>query len=57
MVESQIEQESLAVFNSARMYDDGLIDPRDSRTVLGLALSAVHTAEVRGTRNFGVFRM
>ncbi len=57
MVESQIEQESLAVFNSARLYDDGLIDPRDSRTVLGLALSAVHTAEVRGTRNFGVFRM
>ncbi len=57
MVENQIELESLAVYNSARLYDDGLIDPRDSRTVLGLALSAVHTTEVRGTRNFGVFRM
>ncbi|MGD9648681.1 MAG: acyl-CoA carboxylase subunit beta, partial [Pirellulales bacterium] len=57
MVENQIELESLAVFNSARLYDDGLIDPRDSRTVLGMALSAVHTGEVRGTRNFGVFRM
>ncbi|MBX9789532.1 MAG: acyl-CoA carboxylase subunit beta [Pirellulales bacterium] len=57
MVENQIELESLAIYNSARLYDDGLIDPRDSRTVLGLTLSAVHTAEVRGTRGFGVFRM
>lgn len=56
-VEYQIESESLAVPNSARLYDDGIIDPRDSRTVLGLALSAVHSGEVRGTRRFGVFRM
>jgi hypothetical protein len=33
-VENQIEQESLAVFNSARVYDDGIIDPRDSCVVL-----------------------
>jgi len=56
-VESQIEQESLAVFNSAKLYDDGIIDPRDTRIVLGITLSACHTAEVSGTRNFGVFRM
>jgi acetyl-CoA carboxylase carboxyltransferase component len=56
-VENQIESESLAQFTSARVYDDGIIDPRDSRTVLGIALSACHTAEVKGTRNFGVFRM
>ncbi len=56
-IEYMIEAESLAVPNSARMYDDGIIDPRDSRTVLGLALSAVHSAEVRGTKEFGVFRM
>ncbi len=57
MVEEQIERESLALFNTARLYDDGVIDPRDSRTVLGIALSACHSAEVRGTRGFGVFRM
>jgi acetyl-CoA carboxylase carboxyltransferase component len=57
IVEDQIERESLAPFNSARLYDDGIIDPRDSRTVLGIALSACHSAEVRGTRGFGVFRM
>jgi acetyl-CoA carboxylase carboxyltransferase component len=56
-VEDQIERESLAPFNSALLYDDGIIDPRDSRTVLGIALSAVHSAEVRGTRAYGVFRM
>ncbi len=57
MVEEQIERESLAAFNTALLYDDGIIDPRDSRTVLGLALSACHSAPVRGSDAFGVFRM
>jgi acetyl-CoA carboxylase carboxyltransferase component len=56
-VEEQIERESLAPFVSGRLYDDGLIDPRDSRTALGMALSAVHTAPIAGAREFGVFRM
>ncbi|KRV48708.1 acetyl-CoA carboxylase carboxyltransferase subunit [Wenjunlia vitaminophila] len=57
-VEQQIEAESLPLFLSGRLYDDGVIDPRDTRTVLGLCLSAVHGAEVRGVRGgFGVFRM
>ena len=57
LVEAQIESESLALANSGRVYDDGIIDPRDTRTVLGLALSVVHNTEVRGARGFGVFRM
>ncbi|RLU90537.1 acetyl-CoA carboxylase carboxyltransferase subunit [Streptomyces griseocarneus] len=57
-VEQQIESESLAMFLSGRLYDDGVIDPRDTRTVLGLCLSAIHTAPVEGARGgFGVFRM
>ena len=40
MVEQQIESESLPMFLSGRLYDDGVIDPRDTRTVLGLCLSA-----------------
>ena len=56
-VEAQIENESLATFTSARLYDDGIIDPRDSRTVLGMAISACHSGEVKGTPSFGVFRM
>lgn len=58
MVEQQIESESLPMFLSGRLYDDGVIDPRDTRTVLGICLSAVHTAPVRGARGgFGIFRM
>ncbi|MCG3041255.1 acyl-CoA carboxylase subunit beta, partial [Streptomyces sp. S1A] len=58
MVEQQIEAESLPAFLSGRLYDDGVIDPRDTRTVLGMCLSAVHTAPVAGARGgFGVFRM
>ncbi|MFG3285437.1 acyl-CoA carboxylase subunit beta [Streptomyces sp. NPDC048111] len=58
MVEQQIEAESLPMFLSGRLYDDGVIDPRDTRTVLGLCLSAIHTAPVEGARGgFGIFRM
>jgi acetyl-CoA carboxylase carboxyltransferase component len=56
-IEAQIERESHAFFVSARLYDDGVIDPRDTRPVLGMALSAAHSAPVQGRRGFGVFRM
>jgi acetyl-CoA carboxylase carboxyltransferase component len=55
-VEEQIESESLALPMSGRQYDDGIIDPRDTRTVLGIALSACHSAEVKGAVGYGVFR-
>jgi acetyl-CoA carboxylase carboxyltransferase component len=57
MVEAQIEAESLPMFLSGRIYDDGIIDPRDTRTVLGLCLSVIHGAPVRGAAGYGVFRM
>ncbi|MGY2117318.1 acyl-CoA carboxylase subunit beta [Nocardia gipuzkoensis] len=57
MVEAQIEAESLAMFMSGRLYDDGVIDPRDTRTVLGMSLSAIHNAPIKGADSFGVFRM
>jgi acetyl-CoA carboxylase carboxyltransferase component len=53
----QIDRESTALYNTARLYDDGVIDPRDTRAVLGMALSVVHNNEVRGTSGYGVFRM
>ncbi|MGC4811283.1 acyl-CoA carboxylase subunit beta [Micromonospora sp. DT228] len=57
MVEQQIESQSGALFLSGRLYDDGVIDPRDTRTVLGLCLSAIHSGPVEGADGFGVFRM
>ena len=53
----QMEHAEQAYYSTARVRDDGLIDPRDTRTVLGIALSAIHSAPVRGTDRFGVFRM
>ena len=55
-VEQQIEAESLPMFLSGRLYDDGVIDPRDTRTVVGMCLSAIHNAPVSGTTRYGVFR-
>jgi acyl-CoA carboxylase subunit beta len=55
--EEQIERESQAMFMTGKIYDDGIIDPRDTRTVLGISLSAIHSNVIEGRRGFGVFRM
>ena len=55
-VEQQIDAESLPMFLSGRVYDDGIIDPRDTRTVLGLALSVIANAPEPAPAGFGVFR-
>jgi len=56
-LEERIESESLALYMSGQGYDDGIIDPRDTRSVLGIALSMCHSNRIEGTRGFGVFRM
>ena len=55
--QEQIEAESTAFHATGQGWDDGVIDPRDTRIVLGIALSAVHSAPVAGARGYGVFRM
>jgi acetyl-CoA carboxylase carboxyltransferase component len=54
---AMMEETEQAYFSTARVRDDGLIDPRDTRTVLGISLSAIHSGPVEGTDRFGVFRM
>jgi acetyl-CoA carboxylase carboxyltransferase component len=56
MIEAQIDKESDPYFATARLWDDGIIDPRDTRTVIAIALSAAYSAPVRGTTSWGVFR-
>ena len=55
-LEAQIQRESDCYFATARLWDDGIIDPRDTRTVLAISLSAAYNREVHGTMEFGVFR-
>jgi acyl-CoA carboxylase subunit beta len=57
MVIEQIDKESNAFYATGRVWDDGIIDPRDTRTALGIALSAAFNNVVKGTDRFGVFRM
>lgn len=52
----QYERQGHPYYSSARLWDDGVIDPAQTRDVLGLALSASLNAPVEATR-FGVFRM
>jgi geranyl-CoA carboxylase beta subunit len=55
----QIDRESTALYATARLWDDGLIDPRDSRKVLAFCLSICREAEIRPLKpnTFGVARM
>lgn len=53
---AQYEQQAHAYYSSARLWDDGVIDPAQTRDVLGLALSASLNAPIEPTQ-FGVFRM
>jgi acyl-CoA carboxylase subunit beta len=56
MTEKGIDNQSTALFATARLWDDGIIDPRDTRTVIALSLSAAYNAPVSGTTSWGIFR-
>jgi 3-methylcrotonyl-CoA carboxylase beta subunit len=52
----QYERQGQPYYATARLWDDGVIDPRDTRDVLGLALSACAGAPLDAV-GYGVFRM
>jgi len=51
------EERSKGLFATSRVSDDGMIDPRDTRIVIAMALSACHTGPIAGTKEFGTWRM
>jgi 3-methylcrotonyl-CoA carboxylase beta subunit len=55
-IRAQYEAQGHPYYATARLWDDGIIDPADTRTVLGLGLSAAMNAPIPETR-FGVFRI
>jgi len=57
MVEAIQEKGSLALRATGAISDDGIIDPRDTRTILGMCLSVVRNREVAGAEGYGVFRL
>jgi 3-methylcrotonyl-CoA carboxylase beta subunit len=54
--QEQFDKQSSAYYSTARLWDDGIIDPAHTRDVLGLAISASLNAEINDT-HYGVFRM
>ena len=57
MVEHWAEERSKGLYATSRVSDDGMIDPRDTRTSIAIALSVCHNQEVKGTKEFGTWRM
>jgi 3-methylcrotonyl-CoA carboxylase beta subunit len=55
-IREQYETQGHPYYATARLWDDGVIDPADTRRVLGLALSASFNAPIEKTE-FGIFRM
>jgi len=55
-LQEQYERQGQPYYATARLWDDGVIDPRDTRDVLGLALSATAGAPLEDV-GYGVFRM
>lgn len=55
-LEAQFEKEGHPFYSTARLWDDGIIAPKDTRRVIGLSLSAALNAPFRDSK-FGVFRM
>tara|TARA_A200000113_G_scaffold224570_1_gene242781 strand:+ start:125 stop:1774 length:1650 start_codon:yes stop_codon:yes gene_type:complete len=57
LVEDAAEKESIALSASSMLTDDGIIDPRDTRNVLGFCLSIADNNEIKGADGYGVFRL
>jgi acetyl-CoA carboxylase carboxyltransferase component len=56
-VEAAQDRGSVALEATGAISDDGIIDPRDTRTTLGICLSVVRNAPVEGTDGYEVFRL
>lgn len=53
----QVEQSSTAWYSTSQGWDDGVIDPRETRNYLAVCLATIHNQPINGSKNYGVFRM
>jgi len=56
-IRAQYDKQGSAYYATARLWDDGVIDPADTRSVLGQALAAAMNAPAPPPTRFGIFRM
>lgn len=53
----QVEQSSTAWYSTSKGWDDGVIDPRQTRNYLAVCLATIHNLPIEGSDNYGIFRM
>ncbi len=56
-ITSEAEKQSSAYYATGQLWDDGVIDPRETRNYLKICLEVIHTTEIKGAEGYGVFRM
>jgi acyl-CoA carboxylase subunit beta len=57
MLINEAESKSSAWYSTSEMWDDGIIDPRETRNYLGFSLAVVYNQPIKGTEGYGVWRM
>ena len=57
IAEHWAEERSKGLYATSRIADDGMIDPRDTREVIAICLSSISSNVVKGTKEFGTWRM
>jgi acyl-CoA carboxylase subunit beta len=57
MMKAEIEKQSNAFYATGQGWDDAVIDPRDTRNVLSICLATIFQNEVKGTQEWGIYRM
>ena len=57
MLIAEAEKKSSAWYSTSELWDDGLIDPRETRNYLGFSLAVVYNQEIKGADGYGVWRM
>ena len=53
----EVEKKSNAMYATGQLWDDGVIDPRDTRNYIGCCLNVVHQNAFSSDNQFGIFRM
>ena len=57
MMKAEIERQSNAIYASSNMWDDGIVDPKETRNYLSICLSVIYQNEIKSENKYGVYRM
>ena len=56
-MKGEIEKQSNALYASGHLWDDGIMDPRETRNYLSICLAVIYQNEIKSSNKYGVYRM